>query len=79
VCVCVHACVLGYMHTSADAPGGQQRASDSLGLSLQMVMSHPKWLLGAKLSFPERAVCTLICSIISPTPEGSFLRSMCVT
>lgn len=36
VCVCVHVSV----YISADAPGGQQRALDSLGLALQLCVTQ---------------------------------------
>lgn len=69
--VCMHivcVCVLEYVDTSADAHGDQERASDSLELALQTVVSHPKWLLEAKLRSPERAVCALNCPVVSPAP-----------
>ena len=45
----MYAC--GLVQVSAGAPGGQERASESLELKLQAVVSHLPWVLEAEPRF----------------------------
>lgn len=47
VCVCVCTCTCVYMHTH----GVQKRASDPLGLELQVIVSWPTWVLGCFVEY----------------------------
>lgn len=57
--------------------GGDQKASDILGLELKAVMSHLTWLLGTSLQSSAKIIAsTLNCSInIAP---DLFLFNLCV-
>lgn len=44
-----------FAHTCVGVSGGRRRASDSLELKVEAVVSCPKWLLGTELQVSERA------------------------
>jgi hypothetical protein len=43
------------MHVCLGAHGVQKRASDPLDVELQVVVSHPVWMLGSELRSPAQA------------------------
>lgn len=45
--------VCGFVHLSAVAPKGQKRASETLGLELQVIVSHLIQVLQAALGYQE--------------------------
>lgn len=62
LCLCV------FVHVCAGTLGGQRRASDSMELELQAVVSCRMWASGGKLRSSKRAVPTLPCVAISLAP-----------
>ena len=69
--LCFYVCYMGA------GAGGDQKASDTLGLELKAAMSHLTWLLGTSLQPSAKIIAsTLNCSInISP---DLFLFNLCV-
>lgn len=60
-----------------DALGVQKKVSDSLGLELQVVVSHLSQKgFETKLESPEKAVCTLNHRGISLTPRNFFIQRL---
>jgi hypothetical protein len=59
-CVCARVCV------HADASEGQKTLSDPQELELQVVVSHPTWVLGTKLRFSSRTAFGLTPRADSP-------------
>lgn len=57
LCVYVSACVWLHECVTSGAHGVQKRAQDLLGLELQLIVSHPKWVLGIKLGFSGEEPC----------------------
>lgn len=47
--MCVGMSMYVYVHTNAILQAGQKTASDPLELKLQMVVSHPVWMLVMEL------------------------------
>lgn len=65
----MYVCLCGYIngHEHAGAPRGWKKASDPLGLELQVVLSYLTWMLGAELWTSERSASIRNCHAISPT------------
>lgn len=56
-----------FMHVSAGAQRSQKGESDPL--ELQLVVSYPMWILGAKFRSSERPLHMPNCLVISPAPR----------
>lgn len=65
---------LPYVHWTCNALGDEKRVLCSLELELQVVVSHPMWVLGTEPWFPARAASTLRHQTTPPTPLGFLLR-----
>lgn len=57
ICLCV--CVGCVYICECSAHGEQKRTFDPVELELQVVVSHPMWVLGTRLGSSSRAVCAL--------------------
>ena len=92
VCACTHTHTHTHTHVCRHAQlsiccvpcvfiggnGVQRRASDSLELELQAVLSCLMWVLGTKLKSFAWVVCVLSCWTSSPVPRFYFLNIVMV-
>lgn len=69
VYVCAHGCV--------GVCGGRRRASDSLELKIEAVMSCPKWLLGTELQVSARAANAVTTGpVLQPPPPNAVSQCL---
>jgi hypothetical protein len=58
--MCIVVCLYTCMPLVWGAPGVQRKTLDSLFLELEVVVSHPVWMLVAELRFSVRATRTFL-------------------
>lgn len=57
----MHVCICMSMHVSASSCRGRRQALDFLELEVEMVVSHPRWVLETELGSSVRVLLTLDC------------------
>lgn len=66
-----------FAHTFVGVCGGRRRASDSLELKIETVMSCPKWLLGTDLQVSARAANAVTTGpVLQPPPPNAVSQCL---